>query len=128
MLGMLNFARQDLHSRIIGTMGDYCPPELLEKPTSFLSRLDCKPMNHGWYVGKFISERCGRYVGLVFINALYNISPRVEGYTHVVDVRYLDNEVWENYSDNSSNRHVASQTGVSRDLYLYQPQTDGEIL
>lgn len=79
-------------------------------------------------VGKFISERCGRCVGLVFINALYNISPRVEGYAHVVDVRYLNNEVWVTHSDNSSSRHVASQTGVSRDFCLCQPQTDGEIL
>lgn len=128
MLGKLNFACQDLHSRIIRTMGGYCPPAFLEKPTSFLSRLDWKPMNHGWYVGKFISERCDRCVGLVFINSLYNISPRVEGYTHVVDVRCLDNEVWVNYSDTSSSRHVASQTGVSRDFCLCQPQTDGEIL
>lgn len=128
MLGKLNFACQDLHSRIIGAMGDYCPPAFLEKPTSFLSRLDWKPMNHGWYAGKFISERCGGCVGLVFINSLYNISPRPAGYTHVVDVRYLNNEVWVTYSDNSSSRHVASQTGVNMEFCRDRPQTDGEIL
>lgn len=127
MLGKLNFASQDLHSSTIDAMGGYCPPALLENPTSFLSRLDWKPLTHGWYVGKFDSERGDRCVGLVFINSLYDKTPRVEGYLHVVNVRYLGNEVWVSHDDASS-RHVASQTGVRRDFYPDKQQTEGEIL